>query len=133
MNTIVSRARQCLGAGFRLHGRDPASGLDCVGLIAFALDRAADAPRGYAMRGGEAAGFAAMLDAAAMTRVAGAALAGDVLLMQPGPAQFHLALWTGSGIIHADARMRRVVEMPGKPPWRVIGRWRPMRAAVQNL
>jgi murein DD-endopeptidase / murein LD-carboxypeptidase len=118
----IRRARALVGTPFRLHGRDPASGLDCVGLIAIAIRREALAPTGYALRGGTAAGWRVLLDAVASRR-RGAARAGDILLMQAGPAQFHLGIWTGPGLIHSDARLRRVVETPGDPQWPVLGAW----------
>lgn len=120
--SIVGRARALVGVRFRLHGRDPATGLDCVGVVAAALGRN-DAPTGYAMRGGTAAGFAGMLQAAGLAP-AGEAEAGDVLLIEAGPRQFHLGIWTGLGTVHADAGLRRVVETPGWPRWPVVGAWR---------
>ena len=39
---IIAAARAAIGARFRLHGRDPATGLDCVGLVACAAPRAGD-------------------------------------------------------------------------------------------
>jgi hypothetical protein len=50
--------------------------------------------------------------------------AGDVLVMNAGPGQLHLGLWSGTGLIHGDAGLRRVVERPGAPPWPVTGLWR---------
>jgi hypothetical protein len=44
--------------------------------------------------------------------------------MRPAAEQLHLGIWTGGGIVHADARLGRVVERPGMPPWPVIGAWR---------
>jgi hypothetical protein len=41
-----------------------------------------------------------------------------------GPAQLHLAILTGRGFIHADARLRRVVETPGRPDPAPIMVWR---------
>lgn len=119
---VVERARSLVGARFRLHGRAPESGLDCVGLVAAALGRS-DAPSGYALRGGSAEGFVAMLDAAGLEAVERAE-AGDVLLIEAGARQFHLGVWTGAGLVHADAGLRRVVETPGWPRWRVVGIWR---------
>jgi murein DD-endopeptidase / murein LD-carboxypeptidase len=123
----IDRARSVIGARFRLHGRNPETGLDCVGLIAFAYDRAAGRagaiPTGYALRGGSEESHAAMITALRLTRRRWAARAGDMLLMRAGPEQFHLGLWTGDSLIHADAQLRRVVEMPGPPPWPVIGIW----------
>lgn len=118
--SALARARGALGARFRLHGRDPATGLDCVGLAAWAWG--VEAPRGYALRSGDAARAAAAIEAAGL-RPAEAMQAGDVLLLRSGPGQLHFAIWTGAGVIHADAMLRRVVERPGLP-WPAIGQWR---------
>lgn len=126
MNAIVGAARSAIGARFRLHGRDPALGLDCVGLAAFAYRAAGlhpDIPVGYALRGGIAEQMAATLTAIGLEPVDDAA-PGDLLLCASGPGQWHLAIDSGAGVIHADAMLRRVVERPGPVPWPVIGRWR---------
>ncbi|MBA4048267.1 MAG: hypothetical protein C0476_06975 [Sphingomonas sp.] len=122
MSAAVAAARAAIGARFRLHGRDPATGLDCVGLVALALGEDA-VPSGYAMRGGDPARIAALIDACGLAR-AQDAQAGDLLLCASGPGQLHLAIDSGTGVIHADAVLRRVVERPGPVPWRVLGRWR---------
>ncbi len=118
----VAAARGALGARFRLHGRTADGGLDCVGLAAIALGVDA-APRGYALRSGDGARAAAMLRAAGLGACE-APSPGDVLMMRSGPGQLHLAVWTGDGIVHADARLGRVVERPGVPPWPVMSCWR---------
>ena len=41
---LAEAALGLLGVPFRLHGRDPATGLDCVGLVAEALRRAGRRP-----------------------------------------------------------------------------------------
>ena len=108
-----------------MHGRDPAHGLDCVGLAALALRAggfAGAVPGGYALRGGDESAIAGLLDASGLRRVAGAA--GELLLFRSGPGQFHLAIATGAGFVHADAMLRRVVERPGPAPWPLIGAWR---------
>ena len=46
------------------------------------------------------------------------------LLVQAGPAQFHLMIATDGGHVHAHAGLGKVVEMPGASPWPVLGRWR---------
>jgi len=120
--TVVARARSAIGARFRLHGRDPATGLDCVGLAAFACGEGA-VPSGYALRGGDPARVGALIAARGLTAVADAR-AGDLLLCASGPGQLHLAIDSGGGVIHADAMLRRVVERPGPVPWPLIGRWR---------
>lgn len=123
MDEVVARARACLGARFRLHGRDPATGLDCVGLAAWAHGLSA-VPTGYRLRAGSAAMYSTLLAASGLRPVA-TALPGDVLLCASGPGQFHLGVASETGLIHADAGLGRVVERPGAPPWPVVSRWRP--------
>ncbi|MFS0772821.1 peptidoglycan endopeptidase [Sphingomonas sp. 1P08PE] len=114
-------ARALVGARFRLHGRDAATGLDCVGVVALALG-IDDVPTGYPLRGGDPERWTAVLDAR-LRRVATWG-AGDLLLMTTGPGQLHLGIWTGDALVHADVALGRVVERPGVPPWPVLGCWR---------
>ena len=120
---IVSRARALVGTRFRLHGRDPASGLDCVGLITCACPAITQPPEGYALRGGSAAGFAVMFECNGLTERRGDPCAGDILLLQPSAAQFHLGVWSGDSLIHADGILRRVVETPGPLMWPLVSGW----------
>lgn len=122
---VAAAAQAMVGTRFRLHGRDPAGGLDCVGLAAAALRAGrwtGEVPTGYALRGGERAWIVALLDAA-LARAAGER-PGDVVLVQAGPAQWHLAVRTAAGVVHADAGLACVVERPGPLPWPVVGAWR---------
>lgn len=121
-DAIITRARAAVGARFRLHGRDPADGLDCVGLAAFALG-VRNLPTGYGLRSGDQDAVAGMIARAGLARVTERATS-DLLLCRAGPGQLHLAIWAGASVIHADAMLRRVVERPGDPPWPVIGYWR---------
>jgi cell wall-associated NlpC family hydrolase len=111
------RAAQALvGTPFRLHGRDPRFGLDCVGLIIAAYARAGHAPPGlpdrYRLRG-EAAGLAeTWLAAAGFGSVSDGVRAGDVVVTQPAPDQTHLLIVAPSESVHAHAGLRRVVLMP---------------------
>ena len=124
---IAQAARSMVGVPFRPQGRDPAYGLDCVGLAAAALAKEgirADLPRGYPQRGGVAGEIIARIDALGLTPLeAGTAGEGDLLLMLAGPAQYHLAIRTAGGFVHADAGLRRVVETPGEPRWPVLRAW----------
>ena len=106
---IVAAARATIGARFRPHGRDPALGLDCVGVAVWALAAA-----------GAAAVLPEMLDG--LVACDGAA-AGDLLLCRAGGG-LHLAIRTEAGVVHADAGLRRVVERPGAPPWSVLAAYR---------
>ena len=119
----VTRARSFLGTPFRLHGRDRHNGVDCVGLVALLYDRTVGVPVDYAMRNSEGARWLIALDACAERRIDGAVGAGDILLMQAGPAQYHLGVWMGDSLIHADAGLRRVVETPGPVQWPIIAVW----------
>lgn len=121
---VAAAARAMVGASFRLHGRDPATGLDCVGVVALALRSAGHegpVPDGYRLRSGDVRRFAECW--AGLVPAAGAA-AGDVLLCRAAPGQVHLAIRTVAGIVHADAGLRRVVERPGEAPWPVLQAWR---------
>ena len=122
----VARARALIGTRFVAQGRDPAIGLDCVGLVlcAYGIERSG-VPDDYQIRG---AHRGAILDFAktGFRRVSRRRVrAGDLLVLRPGAAQWHLGLWTGDAIIHADVAIRRVVERPGAPPWPVAAALRP--------
>jgi murein DD-endopeptidase / murein LD-carboxypeptidase len=119
----IAHARSLIGTPFRLHGRSPETGLDCVGLVALIHGRTQGVPIGYPMRGTRCARWTAMLDALATPRSGNKIETGDVLLMEAGPAQYHLGMWTGDGLIHADAGLRKVVETPGPVRWPVLGVW----------
>jgi cell wall-associated NlpC family hydrolase len=119
---IVRRARALIGVRFRPQGRSQESGLDCIGLASAALAREG-ARRDYRLRGGSLSELERELRAAGL-RPAALAEAGDVVTMRPGPEQLHLGIWTGSGIVHADAGLGRIVERPGRPTWPVVGIWR---------
>lgn len=122
----VAAARGAVGVRFRVQGRDPAFGLDCVGVAALAARAAGfagDIPSGYALRGGDAARVERAFAAAGLVR-SDTPEAGDLALFVTGPGQVHLAVLTGDGLIHADAMLRRVVERPGPAPWPMLGCWR---------
>ena len=124
MSAAARAARGCVGTRFRPQGRDPRAALDCVGRAGVALG-VEGLPTGYALRGGDPATAAAVIAAAGLRPVAAdAAAEGDLLLLATGPAQLHFAVLTDTGFVHADARLRRVVETPGRPDWPVLGAWR---------
>ena len=82
-------------------------------------------PRDYDLRASNAEEVHRNLLACGMLRIAPErAEAGDLLLVRSAPAQLHLALVTDLGYLHADARLRRVVEAPGPVPWPTLSAWR---------
>ena len=122
----VARARSLVGTRFVAQGRDPAIGLDCVGLalLAYAIDRAG-VPDDYRLSG---AHRSAILSFAGprFRRVSRRRLrAGDLLLLQPGATQWHLGIWSGAGLIHADIVSGQVVERPDAIAWPVAAALRP--------
>lgn len=118
---VVTRARALVGTPFRLHGRD-ARGVDCVGLVALAWARPGEIPTGYALRTCDPAVLEGPLRAMRFRRRR-KLKPGDILVLNAGPAQLHLGIWTGESLIHADAALRRVVETPGWARWPVLSMW----------
>ena len=131
MNTGFAASAEALsGTPFRLHGRDPATGLDCVGLVVAALERCgrqAIAPEGYALRALSVApllGFAERNgfcphDPRTPTQ------AGDLVLLRLSAIQAHLAIILDTGrFVHAHAGLGKVVIETGLLPGETIARWR---------
>ncbi len=111
---ILAAARGLLGTPFRAQGRGVA-GVDCLGLVLLACERAGVRIRGPvpapALRGIALAEAEMQLRSASARRVEVAA-PGDVLLARPAVAQVHLAIATGDGVVEAHAGLGRVVERP---------------------
>ena len=125
---FAQEAEALVGTSFRLHGRNPATGLDCVGLVASALSamgRVPRAPRGYALRNGSIASYLGLAEANGFQAIDGPIARGDLLLVRPGPSQHHLMIATGlREFVHAHASLRRVVIHRGALPWPRCGHWR---------
>jgi murein DD-endopeptidase / murein LD-carboxypeptidase len=117
----IKAARSLIDTPFRFDGRTH-NGLDCVGLIALLFDKRHNVADHYPLRTSRSEVWTRELDDI-LTRRNGTARAGDALLLTPSPLTFHLGLWTGASLIHADIRLRRVVETPGNPLWPIIGAW----------
>jgi murein DD-endopeptidase / murein LD-carboxypeptidase len=117
---LIAAARSCLGTRFRWQGRDPATGLDCVGLILWAAHQAgfrATVARDYRWRD--------RLDLLVDSGLGQAGLMpahnpepGDVLVFSTDAARAHIGLFAGPTIIHAHAGVRRVVEHRLDAEWR---------------
>ncbi len=117
-----------LGAPFRLHGHDPETGLDCVGLVAAsiaAIGRSAIMPRGYGLRNTTIAQWLDHARLSGFEEASGPIIAGDILLTCSGPAQHHLMIAeTAKTIIHAHAGLRRVVRQPLESGLQLSAQWR---------
>ncbi len=124
-----ARAAEALaGCRFVLHGRNPETGLDCVGVVAAALaatGRKVRLPNGYPLRQSSTDPFVAQAARCGLAPADGPALAGDVLLFKVGPCQFHLGVaGTIGGLVHAHAGLRRVVLATIPDEWTKAGHWR---------
>lgn len=125
---LARGAETLAGVPFRLHGRDPATGLDCVGVVAAAFaacGRRPRSPRGYGLRNRAIDRWTALAEAAGLDRVQGDRRPGDIVLVRPGPGQHHLLVaLAGDRFVHAHAGLRRVVVQPGPLPWPIERCWR---------
>lgn len=129
---LAIAAESFVGAPFRFRGRDPRTGLDCVGLVAAALAKLglpAEPIPPYSMRQRSFTEQLGCAVGAGFDLVTGASVAGDLLLLRPGPAQFHLGIVNAAGgLIHAHAGLGKVVMTPPPLPWPIEQHWR-LRAA----
>ena len=125
---LAQAAERLVGTPFRLHGRDPHTGLDCVGLLHAALRACGHPglqPFAYALHNSDISAGLAALGNAGLTGAAGPCEPGDVLLVRTGPAQVHLLIAApGNRFVHAHAGLRRVAATPAPLPWPVLRHWR---------
>lgn len=125
---LAAAASALVGVPFRLHGRNPERGLDCVGVLAFCLESIGRHPRlplHYRLRRTCMCEFAQAATEVGLTPADGTIASGDVLVVRPGPAQFHAGIiGLGGSLIHAHAGLRRVVSNPAPLPWPVEHHWR---------
>lgn len=127
---LAGFAQSLVGCPFRLHGRDPATGLDCVGLVAAALGAVgiqAVTPTGYGLRNIGIEQWLPLADRSGLQPSAGPVAAGDVLLIAFPHCQHHLVIAADTQtVIHAHAGLRRVVRQPLDAAWQVEAKWRLM-------
>lgn len=125
---LAQAAESLTGCPFRLHGRDPVTGLDCLGVVLAALaviGRHVPFVGDYALRMRSIAALTDNARTLGFTAAEGARQAGDVILFAPGCHQYHLGIATDDGaLIHAHAGLRRVVCAPQPAEWDAIGQWR---------
>jgi cell wall-associated NlpC family hydrolase len=119
---IAARARALVGVRFRPQGRSPDTGVDCIGVVALAL-QLGSVRCDYMLHGGAIETLDDALREAGLRKVRKAQI-GDVLVLKAGAEQLHMAIVTDAGFVHAHAGLRRVVETPGRPEWPLVGIWR---------
>jgi murein DD-endopeptidase / murein LD-carboxypeptidase len=124
-DAIIRRARSIVGTAFRPQGRDPRTGLDCIGVVLCAFDLGADeVRRDYRLRGPHLREIEEALTRKFRRVDARRSRIADILLCKISADQIHLAINCGESFIHADARIRRVVETPGRPAWAIVAAFR---------
>jgi lipoprotein Spr len=124
---IVARARALIGVRFRPQGRSAEQGLDCIGVVIMAtrLD-SGRVPRDYDMMASrDTDAVNAEFAALGFIRLAPDEIEpGDIALVSCRAGHLHAAILTPDGYLHADVRLRRVVEVPGAIPWPILAAWR---------
>jgi len=129
---FADAARALVGCRFRLRGRDPATGIDCVGLVTCALTAIGRTPPRlphYSLRNSETGPLLDLIPKAGFRRAKGTPCQGDLVVLQPSPGQLHLAITdtgtrTALNLIHAHAGLGRVVETPAPSPLLYAELWR---------
>jgi cell wall-associated NlpC family hydrolase len=127
-DALAAAALALIGTPFRLHGRDPATGLDCVGLVSAALaaiGRPMALPNGYRLRARDVSALVDAVELSGAAAALGPTARGDVAVVRLGPCQFHMLITLGStGFVHAHAGLKCVVASDGPIDWPIIYRWR---------
>lgn len=125
---FAAAAEQLIGAPYRLHGRSPATGLDCAGLAIVALKNCgcpiAD-QTGYSMRISDLSELFDLTRKCGFRPASGMMQPGDVFCVKPGPAQAHIVIADRSyRFLHAHAGLGRVVSQGTLPDWPLLAHWR---------
>ena len=125
---LAKEAAVLIGTRFRLHGRRPEYGLDCIGLLVVALTRAGvtvSDPVGYGLRNLSIEPWLNCAKASSLTDVRGPVIAGDILLVVPGAAQSHILIAESErSFVHAHAGLGKIVRHAADLSWPILRHWR---------
>lgn len=117
---IIDAARECLGTPFHHQGRLPGVALDCAGVavhVARRIGCAVDEPAAYSRLPHKGL-LESWLNRQPCLEQAASPDAGDVLLMRFTAEPQHIAIYTGTTIIHAYEGIGRTVEHDLDAKWR---------------
>lgn len=124
-DSIVAKARSSLGTKYRLGGNKPGVGLDCSGLVRYAMS-VIDLVLPRTAQGQSKVGTAVPKDVAALEP-------GDVLTFGRGTRISHVGIYVGDGkMIHASTSQRRVIETPITKRSPLIRQWLGVRRLVDS-
>jgi lipoprotein Spr len=124
----AERARALVGTRFRAQGRAASLGVDCIGLVICAFGLPADGVRrDYRMRGDHRRELLSGLNQSFRRVRPSRRRPGDIVVLAVARDQLHLGILTNGGFVHADARLRKVVETAGAPPWPILAHFRRRR------
>ncbi len=125
---LALAAAKLLGAPFRLQGRNPRFGIDCVGLVTVAIQsigRPVVAPSGYRLRNATIEHWLRYAEQCSLVPAEGGIETGDVILVTPGAGQAHLLIAENSAsFLHAHAGLRKVVRQTGAMNSPIRFHWR---------
>ena len=125
---LAQAAEALVGTPFRLHGRDPRIGLDCVGVVTAAMaatGRITPIPNGYTLKQRHVGSLGRIARALGYHDANGPIQRNDVVMFRVGPCQFHFGIATGSGeLVHAHAGLRHVICGSVPEDWLLCGCWR---------
>ncbi|WP_396204203.1 C40 family peptidase [Gemmatimonas sp.] len=122
-DSIVLKAKGSVGTRYKLGGTKPGSGLDCSGLVRYAMSMLDLALPRTAQKQAQF-GKAVPKDVAALKP-------GDVLTFGRGKRISHVGIYVGDGkMIHASTSQRRVVETTITKRSPLIRQWKGVRRFV---
>lgn len=114
---LAQAAEKLAGVPFKLHGRDPETGLDCIGLLeaAFrACGMPAALPTGYSLRTGRWQYLERIASQLGFQPCNLPLSSGDICLLRPSPMQMHFGIigTAPATMVEAHAGLRKVVISP---------------------
>lgn len=127
-SSMAAAARELIGTPFCLQGRDPGTGLDCLGVVLAAIAGAGRSIPPLArqpLRSRDTGHVETLARQAGLVAATGDILVGDVLLVRCSPVQLHLLVAVSENtFVHAHAALRRVVQSTRDPAWPIVAHWR---------
>jgi cell wall-associated NlpC family hydrolase len=124
-DSVVAMARGSVGTRYKLGGTKPGVGLDCSGLVRYAMS-VLDMVLPRTAQSQSKAGQEVPKDLAALKP-------GDVLTFGRGKRISHIGIYVGEGrMVHASTSQRRVIETTLNPRSPLIKQWKGVRRLVDG-